>query len=248
MRVLVTNDDGIDSPGLYALARAAASVDWEVLVAAPSTEASGTGTSFASTAGRAPIPLDRRSVEGFEAIAVPAHPSLISFIACLGGFGFKPDLVLSGVNLGANTSTGILHSGTIGAALTAGVRGVSALAVSLDVEWDGPKPLWDTATEVAAAVLPTLVEMPAGSVLSLNVPNAPTVRGIEWASIAPVSPYQVRVEADGDSVRLRGGLTDLEPVPGTEVAWLASGHAALTALHSVGALPTSDLPSPAWPA
>ncbi|MEV6237977.1 5'/3'-nucleotidase SurE [Lentzea sp. NPDC051838] len=248
MRVLVTNDDGIDSPGLFALARAARSLGWEVLVAAPSTEASGTGTSFASSVGRAPIPLERRSVDGFEAIALPGHPSLIAFIGCLGGFGFKPDLVLSGVNLGANTSVGILHSGTVGAALTAGVRGVSSLAVSLDVEWDGTEPLWDTATEVTRAVLPTLVEMPAGSVLSLNVPNASTVRGIEWASIAPVSPYQVRVEVSEDSVRLRGGLTGLEPVPGTEVAWLADGYAALTPLHSVGALPTSDLPSPAWPA
>lgn len=248
MRVLVTNDDGIDSPGLFALARAASALGWEVLVAAPSTEASGTGTSLASTAGRSRIRFERRQVDGFEALAVPAHPGLISFIACHGGFGFKPDLVLSGVNLGANTSTGILHSGTVGAALTAGVRGVSALAVSLDVEWNGPTPLWDTATEVARAVLPMLAEMPAATVLNLNVPNTATVRGVEWAGIAPASPYQVRVETDGDELRLRGGLTGLEPVPGTEVAYLAEGFAALTPLHSVGALPTAGLPSPAWPA
>ncbi|MEU0880269.1 5'/3'-nucleotidase SurE [Lentzea sp. NPDC005914] len=246
MRVLVTNDDGIDSPGLFALARAASSLDWEVLVAAPSTEASGTGTSLASTSGRSRIQFERRQAEGFEALAVPAHPGLISFVACHGGFGFKPDLVLSGVNLGANVSTGILHSGTVGAALTAGVRGVSALAVSLDVDWDGSEPLWDTATQVTQAVLPMLAAMPAATVLSLNVPNAATVRGIEWASIAPSSPYQVQIEASGDELKLSAVRTGLEPVPGTEVAFLASGYATLTALNSVSAV-TSGLPSPAWP-
>lgn len=247
MRVVVTNDDGIDSPGLYALARAAAALDWEVLVAAPSTEASGTGTSLASNSGRSRIQLDRRKVEGFEALAVPSHPGLISAIACLGGFGFVPDLILSGVNLGANVSTEILHSGTVGAALTAGVRGVSALAVSLDVEWNGSAPLWDTATDVARAVLPMLAEMPAATVLNLNVPNAATVRGIEWAEIAPSSPYQVQVSADGDELKLSATRTGLDPVPGTEVAFLADGYATLTPLRSVGAEPISGLPSPAWP-
>ncbi|SFR22495.1 5'-nucleotidase [Lentzea waywayandensis] len=248
MRVLVTNDDGIDSPGLYALARAASSLGWEVLVAAPSTEASGTGTSLASASGRSRIPLERRQVDGFEAFAVPGHPALISFIACQGGFGERPDLVLSGVNLGANTSTGILHSGTVGAALAASARGVSALAVSLDVEWDGSAPLWDTATDVARAVLPMLAEMPAATVLNLNVPNAATVRGIEWADIAPSSPYQVHFESNGDELKLRAVKTDLEPVPGTEIAFLADGYAALTPLRSVAAASTSGLPSPAWPA
>jgi len=248
MRVLVTNDDGIDSPGLYALARAASSLGWEVLVAAPAEEASGTGTSVASHSGRGRIAIERRQAEGFEALAVAGHPALISFVACQGGFGEVPDLVLSGVNLGANTSTGILHSGTVGAALAAGVRGVSAMAVSLDVAWDGTTPLWDTATDVARAVLPMLAEMPAATVLNLNVPNTTTVRGIEWASIAPSSPYEVRFEMNGDELKVRGARTGLEPVPGTEVAFLADGYAALTPLLSVTAGPAEGLLSPAWPA
>ena len=120
------------------------------------------------------------------------------------------------------------------------------MAVSLDVAWDGSEPLWDTATRVAQAVLPMLAAMPAATVLSLNVPNAATVRGIEWASIAPASPYQVQVEANGDELKLSAARTGLEPVPGTEVAFLASGYATLTALSSVSAV-TSGLPSPAWP-
>jgi len=247
VRALITNDDGIDSPGLIALARAAVSLGWEVLVAAPSTEASGTGTSLASSSGRSRIQVERRVVEGFEALAVPAHPGLISFIACRGGFGAKPDLVLSGVNLGANVSTGILHSGTVGAALTAGARGVSALAVSLDVAWDGSDPLWNKATEVAALVLPMLMEMPAATVLNLNVPNIASVRGLEWADIAPASPFQVEVETVGDELKLRAVASGLKPVPGTEVALLADGYATLTPLCSVRRDTSAVLPSLAWP-
>lgn len=246
MRALITNDDGIDSPGLLALARAAAGLGWEVLIAAPSTEASGTGTSMASTEGRSRIRLERRELDGFEAFAVPAHPGLISFLACYEGFGERPDVVLSGVNFGANTGNGILHSGTVGAALTAGLRGVSALAVSLDVGWKGPEPLWHKATEVTTAVLPTLLEMPAGTVLNLNVPNG-DVRGLEWADIAPESPIQVRVERVDDlELKLSAFASGLEPVPGTEVALLARGCATLTPLTSVQRA-TADLPSLAWP-
>lgn len=246
MRVLVTNDDGIDSPGLYALARAASSLGWEVLVAAPSAEASGTGTSFATTGGSARIRLERRVSEGFEAIAVPAHPALITFLGCHGAFGAKPDLVLSGVNLGANTSTGILHSGTVGAALTAGVRGVSALAVSLDVRSNGPEPLWHKATEVATLVLPTLAGMPAGSMLNLNVPNG-TPKGLEWADIAPAGLIDVRVETIDDEVLMSITRSGAESPAGTEVALLAAGYATLTPLRSVSADVSSERPSLAWP-
>lgn len=74
MRALITNDDGIDSPGLIAPARAAVALDREVLIAAPSTEASGTGTSLASSSGRSRIRFERIEVEGFPVLAVPAHP------------------------------------------------------------------------------------------------------------------------------------------------------------------------------
>ncbi len=154
--------------------------------------------------------------------------------------------MLSGVNLGANVSTGILHSGTVGAALTAGARGVSALAVSLDVTWDGAEPLWDRATEVTQVVLPSLLEMPAGAVLNLNVPNG-AARGLEWADIAPRSPYQVRVDVVGeDELKLSASPSGADLVPGTEVALLAEGYATLTPLRSVSRA-TSDLPSLAWP-
>lgn len=250
MRALITNDDGIDSPGLVTLAAAALECGLDVLVAAPATQSSGTSASVAAASDTGRIVSERRALPGLDAdaYAVAAHPALISLIACRGGFGGKPDLVLSGVNLGANVGRAILHSGTVGAALTGHLNDVSSLAVSLDVGLDGPEPLWDKAGEAVRAVLPMLLDLPAASVLSLNVPNIVDVQGLRWAELARFGTVQSRVdEVDDNQIELVTVYSEETLVPGTDAALLADGYATLTPLRSVGAEPISDLPSPAWP-
>jgi 5'-nucleotidase len=89
----------------------------------------------------------------------------------------EPDLVLSGINVGANVGHAVLHSGTIGAALTAARHGWRALAVSLETAWPPPEQLhWGTATAVLTPLLDGLVTAPAGTVLSLNVPDLPAAQ------------------------------------------------------------------------
>ncbi|HEX7307527.1 5'/3'-nucleotidase SurE [Lentzea sp.] len=251
MRALITNDDGIDSPGLLTLASAAVSCGLDVVVAAPSTQASGTSASVAAVGDTGRVVSARRTLPGLnaEAWAVAAHPGLISLIACRGGFGGKPDVVLSGINLGANVGRAVLHSGTVGAALTAHLNDVAALAVSLDVGLDGPEPLWDKAGEAVRAVLPVLLDMPAATVLSLNVPNTVDVQGLRWADLARFGTVQSRVDDVGENeVELVHVYSEDEPDPGTDAALLDSGYATLTSLLSISAAPTSDLPLPAWPA
>lgn len=251
MRALITNDDGIDSPGLLTLARAAVECGLEVVVAAPAEQASGTSASVAAAGDSGRVASERRTLPGLgaEAYAVAAHPGLISLIACRGGFGGKPDVVLSGVNLGANVGRAILHSGTVGAALTAHLNDVTSMAVSLDVGLDGPEPLWDKAGEAVRAVLPALLEMPAATVLSLNVPNIVDVQGLRWAELARFGTVQSRVDEVGENeVELVTVYSEDKPAPGTDAALLADGYATLTPLRSVGAEPISGLPSPAWPA
>ncbi|WP_329787522.1 5'/3'-nucleotidase SurE [Lentzea sp. DG1S-22] len=251
MRALITNDDGIDSPGLATLASAALACGLEVVVAAPSTQASGTSASVAAVGESGRVVSERRTLPGLdvEAHAVAAHPGLISLIACNGGFGGKPDVVLSGINLGANVGRAILHSGTVGAALTAHVNDVTAMAVSLDVGLDEPEPLWDTAGEVVRAVLPVLLEMPAASVLSLNVPNVGEVRGLRWAELARFGTVQSRVDEVGEGeVELVHVYAEDSLVPGTDTALLAEGFATVTALHSVGRDVSPERALPAWPA
>ena len=251
MRALITNDDGIDSPGLVTLAAAAVECGLDVIVAAPATQSSGTSASVAAASETGRVVSERRTLPGLdaEAHAVAAHPALISLIACRGGFGGKPDLVLSGVNLGANVGRAILHSGTVGAALTGHLNDVSSLAVSLDVGLDEPEPLWDKAGEVVRAVLPMLLELPAATVLSLNVPNIVDVQGIRWAGLARFGTVQSRVdEVDENEIELVTVYSEESLVPGTDAALLASGYATLTPLNPVSEDVTSPRPSPAWPA
>ena len=251
MRALITNDDGIDSPGLWTLAKAAADSGLDVVVAAPVTQASGTSASVAAIGDDGRVVSERRSLPGLdvEAHAVAAHPGLISLIACRGGYGGKPDVVLSGINLGANVGRAVVHSGTVGAALTAHLNDVTSMAVSLDVGLDGPEPLWDKAGEVVRVVLPMLLEMPAASVLSLNVPNIDEVRGLRWAELARFGTVQSRVDDRGDGeVELVAVYSEESLVPGTDTALLADGFATLTALRSVDRDVSQERALPAWPA
>jgi 5'-nucleotidase len=135
-RVLITNDDGIDAPGIRWLARAAADHGFDVVVAAPSKESSGISAAMTAVLDDGRVMMDRREVptlEGIPAFAVNASPGYIVTLGRLGAFGDPPDLVLSGINRGANAGNAVLHSGTVGACLTAASAGLRAMAVSLDV-------------------------------------------------------------------------------------------------------------------
>ena len=144
MRVLVTNDDGVSAPGLAALTRAL--VGWaerstagggprhEIVVVAPSSNYSGAGAAVGSVTDGTRIVYQRARVTGaedVEAYGLDASPALSVIAGALGAIGPKPDLVLSGINHGVNVGRSVLHSGTVGAALTASQLGISALAVSL---------------------------------------------------------------------------------------------------------------------
>jgi broad specificity polyphosphatase/5'/3'-nucleotidase SurE len=102
----------------------------------------------------------------------------------MGAVGPKPDLVLSGINHGVNVGRSVLHSGTVGAALTASQLGISALAVSLR-SGTVPEP-WDSAADLAVALIPILAGAPARTVLNLNVPALPLheIRGLRWARVS----------------------------------------------------------------
>ncbi len=137
VRVLVTNDDGVGAPGLAALTRAL--VGWvdtvatgggathEIVVVAPSSNYSGAGAAVGSVEDRTAIPYVRATVEGaegVEAYGLDASPALSVIAGALGAVGPKPDLVLSGINHGVNVGRSVLHSGTVGAALTASQLGI----------------------------------------------------------------------------------------------------------------------------
>jgi 5'-nucleotidase len=239
MRVLVTNDDGIESEGLAVLARAAldAGAD-EVVVAAPARDSSGASASLHGAEQDGRLVVDRRDAPGLPAgvdsFAVRAAPGLIAFVAAHGGFGPKPDLVLSGVNRGANTGHAVLHSGTVGAALSAATHGIRGLAVSLA---DARPQHWATAEAYTTHVLGWMLDRPQlpDRVVNLNVPDRPLaeVRGLRRAPLAAFGAVQARVhEVEHGNLMLTYSEHQVSQEPDTDAGLLLRGWATVTLLHA----------------
>ena len=134
LQILLTNDDGIRSPGLWAAAQALSSLGF-VHVVAPREQFSGAGRSLPlTTDGRIqaqPLQVDGKTWTVYAVGGTPAQAVLHAVLEILPG---KPDLVVSGINYVENLGTGITISGTVGAALEAAALGVPALAISLETE------------------------------------------------------------------------------------------------------------------
>ncbi len=172
--MLVTNDDGLGSDGLRAAAMAVEGIGARALVAAPSSNMSGAGAAIGpigSSVGIRRVQLDE--IDG-DSFAVDAPPAMIVVSALSGAFGEVPTAVISGVNAGANLGRAILHSGTVGAAMTAQNLGLPAVAISLAVGENGEDvhsaTTWRDAADAGVRVLDSI--MATGRPLLANV-NAP---------------------------------------------------------------------------
>lgn len=240
-RALITNDDGIDAPGLHALASAAVAAGLDVVVAAPARQSSGSSASILAEEEDGRIRIERRELPGLE--GVPAHavhggPGLIALIAARGAFGNPADLVLSGVNHGANVGRAILHSGTVGAALTGGLGGTWGMAVSLDVGIGPERYHWEAGADAAARLIPVLLERPRGTVVNVNVPNTARFRGIVEAPLAPFGIVQTTLtESEEHFVRLAVEDLPLAPAQDSDAARLAEGWVTVTGIDPVSASP-----------
>lgn len=241
MRVLLTNDDGIDAPGLRALG-AAMATHHDVIVVAPDRDMSGSSAGIGRVAGVEDIVFEHRvldgELDGVTAYTIAAGPGLAVLSACLGAFGDKPDVVVSGINSGANLGHSILHSGTVGAVLTAQNFGVRGLAVSAAL---GDPWRWDTAAAFAVRIAEWLPDLPERTTINLNVPAADErdVRGLRRATLDRFGTIRIALTGDGaDDGRLQVELRDgaVDPEPGTDSALLAQGFATYTGIVGVAEL------------
>lgn len=236
-RALITNDDGIDAAGLVALADAAVRAGLDVTIAAPAAQSSGSSASIMASESDGRIAVDRRTLDALpdvRAFAVHGGPGLIAMIAARGAFGPPPDLVLSGVNHGANVGRAIVHSGTVGAALTAALNGAWAMAVSLDVGMNPRSFHWDTAARAAIGLIPSLTAQARGTALNVNAPNRADPRGVRQCTLAPFGIVQTTV-AESDESYVRLAVEELPNVPtaDSDAACLAQGWVTLTGIDSV---------------
>jgi len=133
-QILLTNDDGIRSPGLWAAAASLSNLGF-VTVTAPRDQSSGMGRSLPNTSDGI-IKLEKVQVNGQEwsVHAVGGSPAQSVLHGVLEVLRFKPDLVVSGINYGENVASGVTISGTVGAAMEAASLGIPALAVSLETD------------------------------------------------------------------------------------------------------------------
>ena len=254
MRILLTNDDGVGAPGIAVLARAL--TDWidrgpsneirEVVIVAPDVNYSGMSAAVGDVFDHPSVRYRRHRIAGAEGIptyGLEAPPALCALLGALGSFDHQPDLVLSGINAGANVGRSVLHSGTVGAVLTAAQLGLSGMAIS--VQW-GEDVHYDTAAAVAVEVLEELMNAPSRTLFNLNVPNLPAaaLRGVRRGRISTAGVVKSAgpraggepLAEEGDlPLRLGAASPQLGDVsdeaPDDDGALLAAGYASLTPLR-----------------
>jgi 5'-nucleotidase len=174
---------------------------------------------------------------GIEAYSIDGPPGLAALLACRGALGEVPDLIVSGINGGPNTGHAILHSGTVGAALTGASFRVSALAGSLD----GASPMpWGTVRVVLPEVIDVVTSVPPAVVLNVNVPAVPAseLREIRWATLDRFGTVRVAVAERVESeLQLEYRSTGWDLDPSSDTALLAAGFATMTAIEGIAAIP-----------
>lgn len=236
-RLLLTNDDGIDSPGLQQLAMRLGR-DFDVVVAAPDRDMSGSGTGIGRFDPRRGVNLTRVELGDVEAYTLAGPPGLAVMAGALGAFGRSPDLVVSGVNAGLNTGHSVIHSGTVGAVLTARTFGSHGLAVSLapSEPWH-----WSTAVEIAREAVDWILALHRHRVvLNLNVPATPLseVKGARWADLDDFGYFRVAMaDIPGEKLQFEVAGSGAGLDPGCDTALCLDGYATLTPLSTIEPAP-----------
>jgi 5'-nucleotidase len=204
LNVLITNDDGIDASALPVLARALVDAGHNVRIVAPHEGYSGCGASIGSVAEGHRVRVERVYLSGVTDIpsyAVVGPPALIVLAALQGRFGPCPDVVVTGPNSGLNLGPLVLHSGTLGAALTAASNGVPAIALSTEKR---ARHGYATASQFCQKNLNNLVAaMQPYTVLNINVPDLPLdeVQGVRQTRLAIRSLVEILLLDDDQQLQ-----------------------------------------------
>ena len=236
MRILLTNDDGIFAPGLEVLERIAARFSDDIWICAPAEEQSGAGHSL--TLSR-PVRLRQHDARRFSVSGTPTDSVMMALREVMPG---KPDLILSGVNRGANLGDDVTYSGTVSAAIEGALAGIRSIALSQVYEREG---MGDTVPFAAAEAWGAKVIEPL-----LDAPFAPrTLVNVNFPPLAADAVKGIRVVRQGFHDYARGsvvegtdprgyryfwfGLHGIEHTPGhaTDLEAIQDGYVSVTPLQ-----------------
>ena len=219
MRILLSNDDGIHAPGLAALYDAVKDLG-EVHVVAPAGEQSAVGHAITLANIIKARPVERHGKFFGHAVAgTPADCVKLAVYALLPG---KPDLVISGINLGPNAGISVIYSGTVSAATEGTILGIPSIAVSLSTFTE---PRWDTAAKYARWAAEEVMRrgLPGETLLNVNVPNVEPdqVKGIRLTRMGRsrfVEVFDRRTDPRGNVYYwMDGAMEMLGDTAGTDV-------------------------------
>ena len=233
MRILITNDDGILAPGLQALYHAVADLG-EVIVVAPETPQSASGHAITV---RAPLSVRRVHVHhSFYGYSVDGRPADCVKLAIVELLKHRPDLVLSGINAGANTGINVLYSGTVAGAVEGTFFGIPSVAFSLELSEELDFPM---AGQIARAILDCFVAAgpPPATCLNVNIPalDGGWPRGVRCCpqgTLAMEEHYVKQVVAPEHTIYwLDGRLPEGTAAPDSDQAVLRDGYVAITPLR-----------------
>ncbi len=234
MRILITNDDGINAPGLKTLARIAAAISKDVWTVAPEVEQSGAGHSLTL---HDPLRVRKISPHRFAVKGTPTDCVMIALHSLVSGR--RPDLILSGVNRGANLAEDVTYSGTVAAAMEGTLLGVPSVAMS-QVFLSGHPVKWKTAEEHAPPLLKKLLKAgwPENVLININFPNvsAKAVTGAKACAQGFRTETDVvfdrRVDTRSNPYYWLGFRRESgNPMNGTDLAVVAKGGIAVSPLQ-----------------
>jgi 5'-nucleotidase len=238
VHVLVANDDGIDSPGLEAIAAViAADPAYRVTVVAPAQQQSVSGHGLIT---RTEVKVvEHEAVAGCPSWSVDATPATVARVALTALLTEDPpDLVVSGINRGENDGLGAWTSGTVAVAREGAYAGIPSLAVSLQLNWSDPDPDFESAARWAKPVIDAVRDsgLPPGVYLNVNVPvDTAAIRGFRVARMGLDTSEEARyVVARADSDGTRWFLSRWKPpeetTPGGDTHALVGGWVTIAPL------------------
>lgn len=231
MHILISNDDGYQAPGIRALAQALAAVA-DITVVAPERDRSGASNSLTLDA-----PIRAHYADnGF--IYVDGTPTDCVHLAITGLLQQEPDMVVSGVNAGANMGDDVLYSGTVAAAMEGRFLGLPAIAVSMVC--NAQPQHFDTAASIAANLVRQLQArpLPADTILNVNVPDLPLdqIQGMEATRLGhrhKSEPVIQMHDPRGRTIYWVGPAgAEQDAGPGTDFHAVRQGRVSVTPIHA----------------
>jgi 5'-nucleotidase len=238
IHVLVANDDGIDSPGIEAIAAViAADPAYRVTVVAPTHQQSVSGHGLIT---RSEIKVvEHADVAGCTAWSVDATPATVARIGLTALLVDDfPDLIVSGINRGENDGLGAWTSGTVAVAREGAYAGIPAVAVSLQLDWSDPEPDFKAAARWAKPVIDAVRDngLPPGVYLNVNVPvDTEAIKGFRIArmglDLSEEARYvMARADSDGTRWYTSRWKPPIETTPGGDSHGLANGWVTISPL------------------